>query len=114
MPGSKSASEPGAWVSLSLEESGGFAGLRRGTQLVRKELEPRLAARIDALLARVKPGTRSAAAPRSTHMPDAQTLSLEVLTAKGSWRAAFDTADLPEGVAALVGASPRMKPLPPA
>lgn len=97
------------WQQLHVEETGGFAGLRRGCTVARGDLPAAQARRVASVLA--GEGTRRGepAAP----MPDSQTLRLTLTLGGRSASWCFDTADLPDAVAELVGKLPPMKPLPP-
>lgn len=111
MPGNKSASSEvlTTWQELTLEESGGFAGLRRGATLERTRVDANRAARVARLLRELPPTgvSRQAAA-----QPDFQTLRVELCTPGGKHQWCFDTADLPEPVSELVALVP-LRPLPP-
>lgn len=96
------------WAELSLEESGGFAGLRRGATLQRQQLSPARAKRVGAALEALA-GRPAVKAPA---YPDGQTLRLHVRSVGGSWSASFDTADLPKAAADLLDLAP-LGPLPP-
>lgn len=111
MPGKPLASERGAaaWASLSLSEEGGFAGLRRGTELQRGALTAAQCKALDALVAGLPAPSRSA--PKV--QPDAQQLVLVVQGPQGRTRLVFDRADLPEEVDALLAAVLRITPLKP-
>jgi hypothetical protein len=106
-PASKAADRAADWAELSLEETGGFAGLRRGATLQRSALPPAAAKRVTAALAALA----SRPTARAPAYPDAQTLQLRVRGADGSWSAAFDTAELPKEIAALLKLAP-LGPLP--
>ena len=116
MPGGKLASEPvSLWQSASIEESGGFAGLRRGATIERRGVDDGLAARIDELLTAIRSrqaGAVSSHGQARQPMPDAQTLVLCVHTIQGEWTGAFDTADLPPEVSELTREFPPLRPLP--
>lgn len=109
MRGKASGSERVGWVEFSLEESGGFAGLHRGTTLQRANLSPALARRIDQALARL--AARKPTRQQQQATPDAQTLVLRVRATRGSWHASFDTADLPKPASDLLELAP-LRPLP--
>ena len=95
------------WIELSLVESGGFAGLRRGATVLRAELSVVRARHVDRALDRLaKKRPRGAVA-----YPDAQTLTISVRRAAGSWAACFDTADLPDAASELLDVAP-LRPLP--
>lgn len=115
MRGKKSDSEdcsPCAdWQSLSIEESGGFAGLRRAATLERATVKGAATiTRITSLLSQVQEhaGDR-ASAPA---MPDGQTLTIQYQSSSASWQATFDTADLPQEVVELAKLFPALKPMP--
>jgi hypothetical protein len=103
----RAADSAADWAELSLEETGGFAGLRRGATLHRDALPPAAAKRVTAALAALA----SRPTARAPAYPDAQTLQLRVRGADGSWSAAFDTAELPKEIAALLKLAP-LGPLP--
>jgi hypothetical protein len=110
MPGSKSAFEALAdWHALTLEETGGFAGLRRGCQLQRVHIDAATAARVAHLLDALGPPRPAAARA----LPDAQQLRLEAVCGPGVCAWVFDAADLPEAADALLDLVPPLKPLPP-
>lgn len=110
MPGNKSAFESLAdWHALTLEESGGFAGLRRGCEVQRVNIDAATAARVAHLLDAL--GPPRAAAARS--LPDAQHLRLEAVCGPGVCAWVFDTADLPDAAGKLLDLVPPLKVLPP-
>ncbi|MBC8056580.1 MAG: hypothetical protein H7Y61_08375 [Rhizobiales bacterium] len=111
MRGRTSGSEKAEWVEISLEESGGFAGLHRGATLQRANLSAALVQRIDEALARLatKKPTRQ---QQQQAYPDAQTLVLRVRDTGGSWQRSFDTAELPAAARELLDMAP-LEPLPP-
>ncbi len=110
MPGSKSAFESLAdWRALSFEETGGFAGLRRGCEVQRERIDAATAVRVAQLLDALGPPHAGAARA----MPDAQHLRLEAVCGPGVCAWVFDTADLPEAAGALLDLVPPLKPLPP-
>lgn len=142
MPGKKSVSEAAAagteaarprsrsgvdWRCVAVEETGGYAGLRRGTMVERSEVAPPAAERICRLLGTIRRSRRgltddpptagvsgpAVVAPHAAGpMSDAQTLQLEVRTRAGAWTRRYDTADLPPSVAELVDLLPAVRPLP--
>lgn len=107
MRGKPLGSEPADWAEVSLEESGGFAGLRRGATLQRAQLPAGPAKRVASALQRLA----GHPAPKAATYPDGQTLRVHVRTASGSWSAVFDTADLPKAAAVLLELAP-LGPLP--
>jgi hypothetical protein len=115
MRGKKSGSEdcsPCAdWQSLSIEESGGFAGLRRAARLERSKVKGAAkVTKIAALLGEVQEHAGDAG-PGSA-MPDGQTLTIQYQSSSTTWQATFDTADLPQEVAELAKLFPTLKPMP--
>ena len=112
MRGEVSGFDRAEWLEMSLEESGGFAGLHRGATLWRANLSPALAQRVDRALVVLLAKTRPAPAQQQQDVPDAQTLSLRVRSASGSWQTSFDTADLPAAAYELLELAP-LRPLPP-
>ena len=114
LPGKTLASDRTAsWQSLTVRESGGYAGLNRGTTVHRGGLDDQQAAALGALLRSIgtkyaKGKTPAKAAPA----PDGQTLTLQLKTAAGVWDLSFDTADLPVEVAELMKHLPPLRPLP--
>ena len=117
MPGSKSASKPGAarapfqWRRCTLEETGGFAGLHRGVTLVCTEVSADEAARISELLAALAQQAATAAQAESAQ-PDGQTLLIRAVGVKRTWEASYDTADLPKPAVELLRLAPPLRPLP--
>lgn len=99
------------WLSLKIEESGGFAGLRRGVAVQRSGMDDPRARTIEALVTTIHskyvPRSGTASAP----IPDSQTLRLHLKSEAGEWDAIFDTADLPEEVADLVDQLPPLRPV---
>ena len=89
------------WQALSLEESGGFAGLLRATEIDRATVDRVAAERIGTLVRAIESTHRGRQLKGEAPLPDTQTLKLEVRTGAGTWEATFDTADLPEDVAEL-------------
>ncbi len=111
MPGSKSAFDALAdWRALTLEETGGFAGLRRGCSLQRSGIDAATAERVAQLLVSLGPPSP---APATRAQPDAQCLRLEAMCGPSACAWVFDTADLPEAAGALLDLVPPLRPLPP-
>ena len=111
MRGKASGSDKAAeadWAELSLEESGGFAGLRRGATLQRGQVSPASAKQVAAALGALA----DLPASKAVTYPDGQTLHIRVRSVSGAWSAAFDTADLPKAAADLLELAP-LGPLPP-
>ena len=101
------------WQSLTVHESGGYAGLNRGATVHRSGLDDRQAAALGTLLQLIdtkyaKGKTPTKAAP----VPDSQTLTLQLKAVAGAWDLSFDTADLPAEVAELMKHLPPLRPLP--
>jgi hypothetical protein len=111
MRGKKSDSERCAdWQSLSIEESGGFAGLRRAARLERAKVKGvAKVTKIASLLGEVQEHAGDHA-PGSA-MPDGQTLTIQYQSSSATWQATFDTADLPQEVAELAKLFPALKPI---
>lgn len=102
-----------SWQSLTVHESGGYAGLYRGATVHRSGLDDKQAAVLGGLLQSIgtkyaKGKTPAKAAP----VPDSQTLTLKLKAAAGAWDLSFDTADLPAEVAELMKYLPPLRPLP--
>jgi hypothetical protein len=114
MRGKKSGSEdcgPCAdWQSLSIEESGGFAGLRRAARLERSKV--RAAAKLTKITSLLEEVQQHAGDPApGSAMPDGQTLTIQYQSSSATWQATFDTADLPQEVAELAKLFPALKPI---
>ena len=115
MPGKKSVSDPySSWQAVTLEESGGYTGLRRGCHLQRDSLCAADAQRVAALLSRLGPAP-AMKAHSAAQFPDQQCLHVELACQPGSETQAwdFDRADLPEAADELLALAPPLKPLPP-
>lgn len=119
MPGNKSASSgpaPAPWCRLELEETGGFAGLCRGTGLARAALSTKAAQRADKLLRQLVAAPGAATDRAAPGMPDAQWLRLQVQPAAeagpGEWTLTFNTAELPAAMTELLTLCPPMRPRP--
>jgi emfourin len=111
MRGKKSDSDRCAdWQCLSIEESGGFAGLRRGATLERSKVKGAKATRIGSLLGELQEQAGDRSDP--PHMPDAQVLTIQYQSSSATWQATFDTADLPQEVMELAKLFPSLKPMP--
>ena len=115
MPGKKSVSDPySSWQEVTLEESGGYTGLRRACHLRRASLHSAQAARVaqllEALGAPHSPVKRVSAA-----QPDSQCLRVALSCAAGEGAAdwLFDTAERPEALDELLSLAPPLRPLPP-
>ena len=98
------------WTSLSLEETGGVAGLRRGVTVTPGSLDEKVLAEVGRLAAVLvdRPARRGTGQP----VPDQQTLTLRLESASGIREVTFDTADLPEALVDLRRRLPRFKPIP--
>ena len=114
MRGKASGSDRVDWLEVSLEESGGFAGLHRGATVRRAGLSAALLLRVDRALAQLAQlaNARPVREQQQQHTADAQTLVVRVRSAGGSWQASFDTADLPDPAHDLLEIGP-LRPLPP-
>lgn len=115
MPGSKSVSDVvDAWTTVALEESGGFAGLRRATTLARDTLDARAATTVAGHLRTLCANAALARRGTGRAMPDAQSLTVTIESPRGRHVLTLDTSELPEAIDALLRMAPGMKPLPPA
>lgn len=98
-----SDSDPLRWESITVEELGGVAGLRRVASLHRADLPRGAAAAIDSTLIRLRADPPVCAAP----YPDQQTLRICVSGvradgAKDEWTLKLDTGDPPRALAGLL------------
>jgi hypothetical protein len=115
MPGKKSVSDPySSWQEVTLEESGGYTGLRRACHLHRASLHAAEAARVAELLGSLG-APLSPRAQASTAQPDCQSLRVALSCAAGKGAAdwLFDTAERPEALDELLALAPPLRPLPP-
>lgn len=97
------------WRSLAVEESGGFAGLRRGAVMKRTAVDRPTAEHVATLLGSLGPPADAAGAVQ----PDGQRLVLQAYC-EGDvclvW--GFDRADLPAAAEELLAMAPPFRPLP--
>jgi hypothetical protein len=101
---------PETWKELTIEESGGFAGLLREAGLSRDKLDAKQADKVTALLQQLGPASPRA---KSQGMADAQQLKIQAQCDGGMMTWAFDTSELPEPAAKLLEVAPqlRVKPI---
>lgn len=101
-----------AWQSLTVRESGGYAGLNRGATVQRSELHDKQAVALGTLLQSIATKyAQGKTAAKATPVPDSQTLTLQLAAAAGAWDLSFDTADLPAEVAEVMKYLPPLRPL---
>ncbi len=114
LPGKTLASDrTDLWQSLTVHESGGYAGLNRAATVHRNGLDENEAAALGALLHSI--GTKYAKGKtpgEGVPAPDSQTLTLQLKAPAGAWNLSFDTADLPAEVAELMKHLPPLRSLP--
>ena len=116
MPGKKSVSDPySRWQEVTLEESGGYTGLRRACHLRRESLHAAQAARVAELLSALGAPLSPVRQASAAGQPDCQSLRVALSCAAGEgaadWR--FDTAELPDALDELLSLAPPLRPMPP-
>lgn len=96
---------------IQFRQSGGFAGLVRGSEA---SAEKDLSAAERRALERHAESSRTAPAPRATRARDLVAYELELDTDQGPVRLEFDESNVPEGLAPLMDKlAKRAKPVPP-
>jgi hypothetical protein len=86
-------------MKVVFRQSGGFAGLIRGTELDAEDLPPE---QVVALRSLVERNDLQGASGESTEARDLRTYELTVKTDEGVHRVAFDERNIPEGLAPLL------------